>query len=105
MNVTTPVPTGRPTTDPLHLAPVTLKAVEEVGARAAAEIRETAESIRQDADAVAQNLEQLAAAITEHTREAGDHVSKFLARTKTVVETVRGLQQPPEGSVVEGERK
>lgn len=97
MTITTPLPVSdyAPQRDPLRLAGVTLKAVDEIGDRAAAEISEAAKTLRTGADMVASNLEQLADAILAHTKEAGSHVQEFLDHAEQVLTTVRALQARP----------
>lgn len=79
------------TVDPLAIARITIKAVDQIGERAAAEIDEAATQLRAGAEEVAGRLEQLAEAIREHSRIASEHTACFVGKATQVLETVRAL--------------
>jgi hypothetical protein len=78
--------------DALRLASVTVRAVDQIGMKAADEIVAAAQSIRAGAEEIATNLEQLADAVRGHCKTAGEHVGEFIAKTTDVLETIRGVQ-------------
>jgi hypothetical protein len=81
----------KPASDPLLIGKLTVAAVDQIGAKAAAEIDEAAAQVREGADEVANNLERLAEAIRDHSRIASEHTAAFIAKTTQALETVRAL--------------
>jgi hypothetical protein len=79
------------TVDPLKIAKITIKAVDQIGEHAATEIDAAATQIRAGAEEVAGKLEQLAEAIREHSRIASEHTACFVGKATQVLETVRAL--------------
>jgi methyl-accepting chemotaxis protein len=83
----------KPEKDPLHLANVTIAAVDQIGEHAAKEIDEAAEALRKGAEEVANTLEELSAAIREHTIKASEQVAEFVKRSTHTLGIVRELQE------------
>jgi hypothetical protein len=79
--------------DPLALAGVTVQAVDQIGESAAAEIEEAAAAVELAAGAIGKQLRELATAVREHSRIAGEHVAEFVGRSTSVIETIRALQE------------
>jgi hypothetical protein len=88
-----PMPRTPRTRDPIKLAGVTIEAVDQIGESCAAEIETAAQAVTDAADKVAGNLRDLAAAVREHTKIAGEHVGQFCGKATTVIEGLRALQQ------------
>lgn len=80
-------------TDPIQMAELTVRAVDQIGAAASAEIDKAAEELISESQKVAEKLHDLAAAIREHSRIAGEHVAAYCAHSTNVLETVRKLQE------------
>lgn len=80
-------------TDPIQMAGLTVRAVDQIGAAASEEIEKAAQELVAEAQKVADNLHELAAAIREHSRIAGEHVAAYCAHSTNVLETVRKLQE------------
>jgi hypothetical protein len=79
--------------DPLALAGVTVQAVDQIGESAAHEIEEAAAAVELAAGAIGKQLRELATAVREHSRIAGEHVAEFVGRSTSVIETIRALQE------------
>ena len=77
---------------PPHLNDITVQAVDKIGGHAAEQIEQAATDIRAEADVVARGLEDLAAAIREHTIKASEQVSTFVTKTTHTLGIVRELQ-------------
>jgi|SRR6516162_6512072 hypothetical protein len=89
----TPVPAvelnGKTT---LHLADVTVKAVDQIGEHAAKEIEALADELRKESESVVMLLGDLAAAMREHSIQASAQVAEFVKKTTHMAEVVRGLE-------------
>jgi hypothetical protein len=85
--------TNGKTQPPMHLADVTVKAVDSIGEHAAKEIESAAAEIRSGADIVAQSLEDLAHTIREHTIRASEQVSQYVTMTTHTLGIVRELRE------------
>jgi hypothetical protein len=99
-----PAPNLPPATrarDPIALAGITMKAVDQIGESAAVEIEEAAIQLETAAGEVAANLRKLATAVRAHSRIAGEHVEEFCNRSTTVIETIRTLQARLDGTADE----
>jgi hypothetical protein len=79
--------------DPLALAGVTVQAVDQIGESAAHEIEEAAAAVELAAGAIGKQLRELATAVREHSRIAGEQVAEFVGRSTSVIETIRALQE------------
>jgi hypothetical protein len=94
-----PKPKPASAADPLTIGQITIRAVDQIGAQAAAEIDQAAAEIRNGAEEVAAGLEKLAEAIRGHSRIASEHTANFVCKATQVLETVRaldaGLQEQP----------
>jgi hypothetical protein len=95
MNDITPAPRAR---DPLALAGVTVQAVDQIGEAAAGEIEEAAAAVQDGAAVIALRLRELAGAVREHSRIAGEQVAEFVDRSTSVIETIRALQERLDGT-------
>ena len=89
-----------PADDPIRLAGITVKAVDRIGEAAAIEIEEAATALELAAGDIAGTLRELATAVREHSRIAGEHVEEFCNRSTTVIETVRTLQLRLDGGTL-----
>jgi ABC-type transporter Mla subunit MlaD len=76
----------------LHLADVTVKAVDQIGEHAAKEVEALAAELRKEAESVALLLDDLAAAMREHSIQASQQVAVFVKKTTHMAEVVRGLE-------------
>jgi len=76
----------------LHLANITVKAVDQIGEHAAKEIETLAQELRREAELVTTLLEDLAAAMREHSNQASQQVAEFVKKTTHTAEVVRGLE-------------
>jgi hypothetical protein len=81
-----------PQTDPMRLASVTLKAVDQIGAGAGDEIDRAAAQIEAGAKEIADLLRELSAAVRDHCAIAAERVSAFCERSNEVLGTIRGLK-------------
>jgi methyl-accepting chemotaxis protein len=88
-----PMTIGEIMADPIQMAGLTVRAVEQIGSAASAEIDKAAQELLAEAQKVADNLHDLAEAIREHSRIAGEHVAAYCAHSTNVLETVRKLQE------------
>ena len=79
--------------DPLRLAGVTVKAVNQIGAEAAAEIDQAAAAFEEGAAEVTAKLRELATAVREHSRIAGEQVEQFCGKATNVIEGLRALRE------------
>jgi predicted transcriptional regulator len=79
--------------DPLALAGVTVQAVDQIGESAAHEIEEAAAAVELAAGEIGKQLRELATAVREHSRIAGEQVAEFVGRSTSVIETIRALQE------------
>ena len=86
------VPLDTPTLGLEELTQVSVKAVDQIGIMAAAEIRVAASAVRSQADQVARKLEELARAVEEHSNLAGAHVEDFIKNAMQMLEAVRSTQ-------------
>lgn len=93
---------GSGTSDPVRLATITMRAVDEIGEGAAAEIEKTAAAIEAGAKEKADKLRQLAEAVRAQSRIAAEHVADFCERSTTVFETISGLEAKIAGRGTEG---
>lgn len=91
---TEPAPRTR---DPIRLASVTVKAVDQIGEAAAAEIEDAAAQLEAAAAEIGTKLRSLAKAVRDHSRIAGEHVEGFCNRSTAVIETVRAMQARLDG--------
>jgi hypothetical protein len=78
--------------NPLRLAGVTVKAVDQIGLAVREEVAETADGIVRGANEVADNLRMLAITIREHSKIAGEHVADFCNRATAVLDGVRDVE-------------
>jgi hypothetical protein len=94
MNIQTPRPSDYvlAKADPIRLASVTIKAVDQIGITTSDEIENTAEELMHGAAEIAERLRELAKAIREHSRIANGHVAGFCEKATSVLEGVRILQ-------------
>jgi hypothetical protein len=79
--------------DPLQMAHLTVRAVEQIGSAASDEIEKLAAGLLAEAANVAARLRELAGAVREHSKIAGEHVAAYCDLSKNVLETIRGLQE------------
>jgi hypothetical protein len=82
-----------PVHDPIKLAGIMVPAVDRIGEAAAAEIEDAAQALLQSASSIAVNLRELANAVREHSRIAGERIGHFCGQATTVIEGVRALQE------------
>jgi hypothetical protein len=82
-----------PVHDPIKLANITIKAVDRIGGAAATEIEDAARCLEEAAAKIAENLRELAGAVREHSRVAGEHVEQFCGKATSVIESIRALQE------------
>lgn len=78
--------------DPLRLAAMTPKAVEAIGQRTAAELREQADRLEADAKEVADRIRFFADKLEEQSKQASEAVTVFTNKAADVLETIRGLE-------------
>ena len=83
----------RAASDPVEMATLTVRAVDQIGAAAASEIEKAANALEQRASEIAEKLRNLAAAVREHSQLAGASVSEFCEKSTSVIETIRALQE------------
>lgn len=88
--------------DPIALAGMTVRAVDQIGEAAAAEIERAACELQDRAAEIALKLRELAAAMRERSRIAGERVAEFVDQFTIVVETVRILQSKLHGGNGDG---
>jgi methyl-accepting chemotaxis protein len=74
------------------MATLTVRAVEQIGSAASDEIERLAANLLNEAETVASKLRELANAVREHSKIAGEHVAAYCDLSKNVLETVRKLQ-------------
>ncbi len=78
--------------DPIRVADMISKAVDQIGEDAADQIEKTAAAIEAAAKEKADKLRVLANAMREHTRMAAADIAEFSAKTTSVFQTIHGLQ-------------
>ena len=87
------LPVNELSVDSLHLADVTIRAVDQIGENAAKEVEALADELRKEAESVAVLLDDLATAMRAHSIQASQHVAEFVGKTKHMAEVVRGLEE------------
>lgn len=87
-----PSPYAPTSADPLRMAALTTKAVDQIGEAAAAEIEQAAAAVLKEAEDIAAKLRRMADAFREQTKIASAAVNEFCGRSTHLLET---LQAPP----------
>jgi hypothetical protein len=82
-----------PEADPLRLAGVTIRAVDQIGAVAAEEIERAADELGRRSNEIINDVRKLADSIRSHTKATRDRVSDFCDKATSIVEGVRELQE------------
>lgn len=77
--------------DPLRLAGVTVRAVDQIGKAASDEIQRAADELGRSANETIDEIRKLADSIRSYTKATSDRVFDFCDKTTSIVEGVREL--------------
>ena len=83
--------------DPIAMAGLTVKAVDQIGEAVAIEIEKAAQSLLKSADETAAQLHDLARSVRQRSQIEGERVAEFVNKSTNIIETVRLMQSALDG--------